>query len=565
MPASTSKYFSGSSAFLLAAAFAAVFIPTSALAQCQACVNGVTVPPSSVNVLYTLTGNPPWTQPSTPTGAVADAPGYFEVTLSGVPSGYWVTNGTVYDAWCADYFNASVNTNPFTGHPLYSTYGTIPAGYTPLNGNFNEINYILNNKSGTLQDVQDAIWMIMVGSNGGTLSAASQAMYTAALQHPTFVPSVGGVMAVLYAAEPLTPFGNFQNLFLEVPMPIIGTQTLGIGNFVWNDLNHNGIQDANEPGINGVTVQLLNSTGTTVLATTVTTINAGVAGYYQFSGFGAGTYQVKVDLAQAALTGMTVSPSLAGADRAVDSNGSPTTVTLTATSQSDETLDFGFYSNAVSSISGTTYVDVNADHVFNAGDIILSTPSVALTGPCTTTQSKNGANYLFSSLTPGCTYAVTSPVTVGHLTGDTPSVITVPLTNTGSTGNNFGYVSNANICGLSPGYWKNHGGWPVTTLVLGNVTYTQAELLNLLTIPKKGDSSIILAFQLIAAKLNVASGTLPSTAGTNITAADALLAALPLPNKLPIAKGVKNSQMEAIGTSLNAFNNDGQLQPGCTQ
>jgi large repetitive protein len=32
-----------------------------------------------------------------------------------------------------------------------------------------------------------------------------------------------------------------------------------IGNFVWNDLNHNGIQDPGEPGIAGVLVELLDS------------------------------------------------------------------------------------------------------------------------------------------------------------------------------------------------------------------------------------------------------------------------------------------------------------------
>ena len=39
-----------------------------------------------------------------------------------------------------------------------------------------------------------------------------------------------------------------------------------IGDFVWNDLNGNGIQDSGEPGIQGVTLSL---TGTNGLGQTV--------------------------------------------------------------------------------------------------------------------------------------------------------------------------------------------------------------------------------------------------------------------------------------------------------
>src|SRR5262249_32213501 len=45
--------------------------------------------------------------------------------------------------------------------------------------------------------------------------------------------------------------------------------TGSVGDRVWLDTNGNGAQDAGEAGINGVTVQLLNSSGT-VIATTTT-------------------------------------------------------------------------------------------------------------------------------------------------------------------------------------------------------------------------------------------------------------------------------------------------------
>ena len=44
----------------------------------------------------------------------------------------------------------------------------------------------------------------------------------------------------------------------------------GIGDFVWDDLNRNGVQDAAEPGIPGVTVNLYRQDGLSFIESTVT-------------------------------------------------------------------------------------------------------------------------------------------------------------------------------------------------------------------------------------------------------------------------------------------------------
>jgi hypothetical protein len=57
------------------------------------------------------------------------------------------------------------------------------------------------------------------------------------------------------------------------------------------------------------------------------------------------------------------------------------------------------------------------------------------------------------------------------------------------------------------GYWKTHPEvWPVTSMTICGNTLSQAELLSVLETPTRGDVTIIMAKQLIAAKLNVASG-----------------------------------------------------------
>src|SRR5436190_2624835 len=68
-------------------------------------------------------------------------------------------------------------------------------------------------------------------------------------------------------------------------------------------------------------------------------------------------------------------------------------------------------------------------------------------------------------------------------------------------------------CTYTQGYWKNHEeAWPITSLTLGTVNYTKAQLLSILGQSVGGNGLISLVHQLIAAKLNIAQGADPSAA-----------------------------------------------------
>ncbi|MBK9012857.1 MAG: T9SS type A sorting domain-containing protein [Saprospiraceae bacterium] len=67
-----------------------------------------------------------------------------------------------------------------------------------------------------------------------------------------------------------------------------------VGNFVWHDLNHDGIQDSGEPGIDSVKLHLIGATTTGVQIHFTT--YSDTTGFYAFDGLAAGTYQVKADL-----------------------------------------------------------------------------------------------------------------------------------------------------------------------------------------------------------------------------------------------------------------------------
>ena len=123
-------------------------------------------------------------------------------------------------------------------------------------------------------------------------------------------------------------------------------------------------------------------------------------------------------------------------------------------------------------------------------------------------------------------------------------------------------------CPFGQGYWKNNPAtWPVDTLILGDETYTKTQLLAVLNMPagngKKTDASLILAYQLIAAKLNVANGVDAGPLGTAISDADTLLAPYngKLPNKVMSSTGT-GQNMVSVALLLESFNK-GLLTLGC--
>ncbi len=115
-------------------------------------------------------------------------------------------------------------------------------------------------------------------------------------------------------------------------------------------------------------------------------------------------------------------------------------------------------------------------------------------------------------------------------------------------------------CPKTQGFWKTHAeAWPVSSLTLGSQTYTQAELLTILRTPTRGDASLILARQLIAAKLNVANGADPTPVNATIAHADALFTSFS--GKLPYGVGassVTGQAMTADGEALDDYNNGTQ-------
>jgi hypothetical protein len=123
-------------------------------------------------------------------------------------------------------------------------------------------------------------------------------------------------------------------------------------------------------------------------------------------------------------------------------------------------------------------------------------------------------------------------------------------------------------CTYTQGYWKTHGPvpvggntntWPVSSLVLGSVAYTDLELLSIFNTPAAGNGLIVLAHQLMATKLNLANGTDPMAIAAAVSAADALIGSMTVP---PIGSASLHAAATSSLTKSLADYNEGGTGPG---
>jgi len=185
------------------------------------------------------------------------------------------------------------------------------------------------------------------------------------------------------------------------------------------------------------------------------------------------------------------------------------------------------------------------------------TPTATATATATATPSGTISPTATPSATPSTTVSPTAtPSATPTATGSPSATPTAtPSATATPTGTPF-------ACVRGQGYWKNHpDAWPVTELQLGNVTYNQQQLLDILHEPVRGNGLLILAHQLIAAKLNIAAGADPSCIQETITEADALIGDLVVP---PVGNGYLAPREAApLAGILGRFNEGEMCAPAC--
>ncbi|HAR6745230.1 TPA: fibrinogen-binding adhesin SdrG C-terminal domain-containing protein, partial [Staphylococcus aureus] len=167
-----------------------------------------------------------------------------------------------------------------------------------------------------------------------------------------------------------------------------------LGDYVWEDTNKDGKQDANEKGIKGVYVILKDSNGKELDRTT-TDEN----GKYQFTGLSNGTYSVEFSTP----AGYTPTTANAGTDDAVDSDGLTTTGVIK--DADNMTLDSGFYKTPKYSLGDYVWYDSNKDGKQDSTEKGIKGVKVTLQNEkgevIGTTETDENGKYRFDNLDSG--------------------------------------------------------------------------------------------------------------------------------------------------------------------
>jgi protocatechuate 3,4-dioxygenase beta subunit len=241
------------------------------------------------------------------------------------------------------------------------------------------------------------------------------------------------------------------------------TPLASLGNRVWDDLNANGIQDAGEPGIAGVAVQLYDSVGAAVIdpvtglgVSTFTDAN----GYYLFDSLQPSKYNVFIRNAvngNTPLTDYVKTTSTLPGDNENNTNsdgyysdgywaaGTPSLNYILSAGESDTTVDFGFYKPA--SIGNQVWVDADGDGLLNNGELGLGGVTVYLYNDLgviiDSAITDPSGNYLIDSLKPA-TYTIGFKYPAGY----------APTQQTGTTDDNVNNNSDASITPDASGVFK---------------------------------------------------------------------------------------------------------------
>jgi hypothetical protein len=221
----------------------------------------------------------------------------------------------------------------------------------------------------------------------------------------------------------------------------VGFSRGAVSGFVWRDLDQNGLRDPGEPFINGVTVELRDSSdnliGTPQTTRSILNDPASRAGFFEFTSVPlTATYRVRIPNAEfnnptdllfghATPLNQTATPPAIGDQGLVNgTTDGPLVIgtgdflqtpdfTLNATNRRNETSNFGLYAGTVGDF---VWHDVNRNGIVDPLETTLGLANALVfvdldsdclidTGEITTTTDINGL-YLFDSLPLGATYRI---------------------------------------------------------------------------------------------------------------------------------------------------------------
>ncbi len=305
---------------------------------------------------------------------------------------------------------------------------------------------------GTSYSSSAGVWTVGAINAGTSKVLTITATVTAAAR-----PSTTNIAEVTAADQPdidSTPNNHVTAEDDQSQVTVTPPAAASVGDFVWQDLNANGLQDVGETGIVGVSVSLYSSTNVLVASTTT-----GMGGTYSFTGLNPGSYYLLFTAPSGYLFTQQDIGSNDNADSDTNSTGKTTLFSLSA-GQNDTSRDAGLYQTA--SVGDFVWEDKNANGIQDAGEQGIVGATVKLYSSANvlvgTTTTGPGGTYSFSGLTPG-SYYVTFTAPSGYVIapadqGGDDSKDSDANASTGKTTTNFTLTSGANDLTRDAGMYK---------------------------------------------------------------------------------------------------------------
>jgi len=167
----------------------------------------LSLPPGQITASHSLLFDP---------ALPANWPASFDIVLSGFSGNYNVAAGVDYPGWCLEddmptpdptlpnvFLYSSYDPNMPANAKNYTDPQTpkVVSGQAALNSPvpWDRLNYLLNHKLGTIEEIQSAIWLLMWGATSLPVTANVTSMVNAANSTAAagFVPAAGQIIAVL--------------------------------------------------------------------------------------------------------------------------------------------------------------------------------------------------------------------------------------------------------------------------------------------------------------------------------------------------------------------------------
>lgn len=145
-----------------------------------------------------------------------------------------------------------------------------------------------------------------------------------------------------------------------------------LGDFVWDDLNEDGVQDSGEPGIANIDVALRRSNGLLIASTTTNN-----DGFYCFEGLKQGLYFVEFEVPNGYVSSPMNSTSNSDIDSDADETGATPLFSL-AHGFSLKNVDAGFFQQNTNNLRSHVWFDEDGDGLFEQGESMIKDVEITL-------------------------------------------------------------------------------------------------------------------------------------------------------------------------------------------